>query len=410
MPFKYIKVKTKGQIEGEDLLAPKLRFKEFDNNWNLVTLKSLMDFKNGINAPKDAYGKGIKYISVTDILNNNFITYEKIKGLVDIDSTTLENNSVTYGDVLFQRSSETIEDIGRSNVYLDANKMATFGGFVIRGKKKGAYNPLFINYLLQNNSSRKSIIVKGAGAQHYNISQEELEKIKVYFTTMAEQEKIGYFLSLLDKKIELQQRKIEALKIYKKGLINKLLNSNDTLNWKHIKLNDILLPGSKEKVLDTSKFQKINIKLNLKGLFKNNSNREMADTRPFYIRNVNEIIIGKQNYFNGSIAIVTDDFDGCICSNAIMSFSIKNDNPKFIYYYISQPNYIKKRAFLANGTGQKELSEKEFLNFEIYLPSIEEQNYIVNILDFVESKFNIENSKYEDLKLMKKSLLQQMFI
>ena len=189
-----------------------------------------------------------------------------------------------------------------------------------------------------------------------------------------------------------------------------MLNSNDTLNWKHIKLNDILLPGSKEKVLDTSKFQKINIKLNLKGLFKNNSNREMADTRPFYIRNVNEIIIGKQNYFNGSIAIVTDDFDGCICSNAIMSFSIKNDNPKFIYYYISQPNYIKKRAFLANGTGQKELSEKEFLNFEIYLPSIEEQNYIVNILDFVESKFNIENSKYEDLKLMKKSLLQQMFI
>ena len=189
-----------------------------------------------------------------------------------------------------------------------------------------------------------------------------------------------------------------------------MLNSNDTLNWNHIKLNDILLPGSKEKVLDTSKFQKINIKLNLKGLFKNNSNREMADTRPFYIRNVNEIIIGKQNYFNGSIAIVTNDFDGCICSNAIMSFSIKNDNPKFIYYYISQPNYIKKRAFLANGTGQKELSEKEFLNFEIYLPSIEEQNYIVNILDFVESKFNIENSKYEDLKLIKKSLLQQMFI
>ena len=26
---------------------------------------------------------------------------------------------------------------------------------------------------------------------------------------------------------------------------------------------------------------------------------------------------GKQNYFNGSIALVTEDFDGCICSNAI---------------------------------------------------------------------------------------------
>ena len=404
------KVKTKGQIEGENLLAPKLRFKEFDNNWNLVTLKSLMDFKNGINAPKDAYGKGIKYISVTDILNNNFITYEKIKGLVDIDSTTLENNSVTYGDVLFQRSSETIEDIGRSNVYLDANKMATFGGFVIRGKKKGAYNPLFINYLLQNNSSRKSIIVKGAGAQHYNISQEELEKIKVYFTTMAEQEKIGYFLSLLDKKIELQQRKIEALKIYKKGLIYKLLNSIESNSWKNVRLKYILAEGSKVRVDDTSAYQKINIKLNLNGLSKNTSTREMSDTRPFYIRQLNEIIIGKQNYFNGSIAIVTQEFAGCICSNAIMSFSVIKDNPKYIYYYIPQSDYIKKREFLANGTGQKELSEQEFLNFEIKLPNIERQNEIVNIIDSIDSKTNIELLKYKNLQQQKNGLLQQMFI
>ena len=105
-----------------------------------------------------------------------------------------------------------------------------------------------------------------------------------------EQEKIGKTLYLLDKKIELQQRRIEALKIYKKGLINKLLNSNESLNCKNIKLNNILIPGSKERVVDTSKFQKINIKLNLNGLSKNNSSREMADTRPFYIRNLNEII------------------------------------------------------------------------------------------------------------------------
>ena len=182
------------------MLKPKLRFKEFNDNWTLISLNSLMEFKNGINATKDAYGKGIKYISVTDILNNNFITYEKIKGLVNIDNITLKNNSVTYGDVVFQRSSETIEDIGRANVYLDHNKVATFGGFVIRGKKKGNYNPLFINYLLQNSSSRKAIIVKGAGAQHYNISQEELEKIELYFPSIQEQEKIANLLSLLDKK------------------------------------------------------------------------------------------------------------------------------------------------------------------------------------------------------------------
>lgn len=41
-------------------------------------------------------------------------------------------------------------------------------------------------------------------------------------TDIEEQEKIANFLSLLDKKIELQQRKIEALKIYKKGLLKKI--------------------------------------------------------------------------------------------------------------------------------------------------------------------------------------------
>ena len=392
------------------MIVPKLRFKEFKDEWTTISLKQILSFKNGINANKDSYGRGIKYISVGDILNNTFITYDKIKGLVDINKKILNENSVEYGDIIFQRSSETFNDIGQSNVYLDKEKVATFGGFVIRGKKIGDYNPLFLNYLLKSPYNRRKIIIKGAGAQHYNISQEELEKININFTNENEQNKIANLFSLLDKKIELQKRKIEALKIYKIGLINKLLNSNKSLNWKNKKLNDILLPGSKEKVTDTSKFQKINIKLNLNGLSKNTSIREMADTRPFYIRNLNEIIIGKQNYFNGSIAIITKEFDGCICSNAIMSFSVKKDNPKYIYYYISQPNYIKKRSFLANGTGQKELSEKEFLNFEINLPNIGEQNYIVKTLDFVESKINIENLKYEHLELMKKSLLQQMFI
>ena len=233
------KVKTKGQNEGEKLLKPKLRFKEFKDNWTLMSLNSLMEFKNGINATKDAYGKGIKYISVTDILNNNFITYEKIKGLVNIDNITLKNNSVTYGDVVFQRSSETIEDIGRANVYLDHNKVATFGGFVIRGKKKGDYNPLFINYLLQNSSSRKAIIVKGAGAQHYNISQEELEKIELYFPSIEEQEKIAAILCSLDDKIELNNKIKENLECQAQAFYQDLFIDNANPEWPQGTVNDL---------------------------------------------------------------------------------------------------------------------------------------------------------------------------
>ena len=99
------------------MAKPKLRFLEFTDEWEEKQLKDFMVFKNGLNADKDKFGSGIKFISVMDILNNPFITYDIIREKVDVDEKTLDNYSVTYGDVLFQRSSETREDAGKSNVY-----------------------------------------------------------------------------------------------------------------------------------------------------------------------------------------------------------------------------------------------------------------------------------------------------
>ena len=72
---------TKNKI----LNVPTLRFREFTDSWTLIPIKKLLRFQNGINADSTKYGKGIKYISVSDILNNQYITYDCIKGLIDID-------------------------------------------------------------------------------------------------------------------------------------------------------------------------------------------------------------------------------------------------------------------------------------------------------------------------------------
>lgn len=52
-----------------------------------------------------------------DILNNDFITYDCIRASVNISQEEQEAYAVMNGDILFQRSSETIEDVGRANVY-----------------------------------------------------------------------------------------------------------------------------------------------------------------------------------------------------------------------------------------------------------------------------------------------------
>ena len=148
-------------------------------------------------------------------------------------------------------------------------------------------------------------------------------------------------------------------------------------NIENRKLSDYLIPIKKVPVSDTSKYKKIRVKLNLEGVEAFDSSRDYSDTRPFYVRKKGELIIGKQNFFNGSIAIIPDKLDGSICSNAIMSFDVVKIDKRYFYYNISRKKYLNLNSSKANGTGQKELSERDFLNFDIVVHNkIETQNQI----------------------------------
>lgn len=162
--------------ENKVLNVPHLRFPEFSGEWEIYPLTDFMSFKNGMNPDAKRFGRGTKFISVMDILNNQFICYDNIRASVEVVDGDIETYGVNYGDILFQRSSETLEDVGQANVYLDS-KPAVFGGFVIRGKSKSNYYPMFFRYLLASPTARKKIIVKGAGAQHFNIGQDGLSKV-----------------------------------------------------------------------------------------------------------------------------------------------------------------------------------------------------------------------------------------
>ena len=99
--------------------------------------------------------------------------------------------------------------------------------------------------------------------------------------------------------------------------------------------------------------------------------------------------IGKQNFFNVSIAIVPSELNGFICSNAIMSYKINNYIDK---KYLLQNDFLRKNEYLADGTGQKELSEKKFEELEVKIPN------------------SIEEQKIDLLKEREKGFLQKMFV
>ena len=207
------------------LNVPHLRFPEFSGEWYSYPLTDFMSFKNGMNPDAKRFGHGTKFISVMDILNNQFIRYDNIRASVEVIAGDIETYGVNYGDILFQRSSETLEDVGQANVYLDS-KPAVFGGFVIRGKSKGNYHPMFFRYLLASPTARKRIIVKGAGAQHFNIGQDGLSKVYLDIPSIQEQEKIAKLLECIDDRIATQNKIIERYESLIRGIAQKITRNN----------------------------------------------------------------------------------------------------------------------------------------------------------------------------------------
>ena len=128
--------------------------------WKDVRLGDLMEFKNGLNTEKENYGRGTKFVNVMDIFRNDRLHENDVMGSVQVNDKQLTEYSVRYGDVLFNRTSETYDEIAMSSVYLD-HKPITFGGFVIRGRPKS--NDLFPDYSVfcfQSWQVRKELINK----------------------------------------------------------------------------------------------------------------------------------------------------------------------------------------------------------------------------------------------------------
>ncbi|MDW4493173.1 restriction endonuclease subunit S [Staphylococcus saprophyticus] len=280
------------------------------------------------------------------------------------------------------------------------------------------------NYFESTKWYREVANIAVEGARNHgllNIPVNDFFNININLPIQYEQEKIGEFFSKLDCQIELEEQKLAKLEEQKKGYMQQIFsqqlrfkdaNGNEYPEWEEKKLGDILERGNKDKVNEIGKYRRLTISLHGKGLYEVKQERKTKDTRPFYQRFEGELIIGKQNFFNGSIAIVTREFNGFICSNAIMSYKISNHmNRTYLLEYLLQNDFLRKNEYLADGTGQKELSEKKFEELEIKLPnSINEQQKIGVFLERLDNLIEKQSNKLELLKQRKKSFLQKMFV
>ncbi|EXY53569.1 restriction endonuclease subunit S [Bacteroides fragilis] len=377
-----------------------------------------MSFKNGMNPDAKRFGRGTKFISVMDILNNQFICYDNIRASVEVVDGDIETYGVNYGDILFQRSSETLEDVGQANVYLDS-KPAVFGGFVIRGKSKSNYYPMFFRYLLASPTARKKIIVKGAGAQHFNIGQDGLSKVCLNIPSIQEQEKIAKLFECIDTRIATQNKIIEKLQSLIKGL------------------NDNIHKGIKGETVCFSDLGEAYSGLSGKG------GDDFGYGEPFitYMNVYQNTYISEKDYELVQIA-PNEKQNSVQYGDALFTLSSETPEevgigavylgntqklylnsfcfgihfydervlPQYLAHFISSSSFRRAIYPLAQGSTRFNLQKNDFMKMKFLLPSLEKQGHIANTLDALHCRLANEKSLTEQYILLKKYLLSLMFI
>ena len=410
-----------------------IRFSEFSGDLELKYLGEILDFKNGINADKSSYGQGIKFINVLDIINKDPIHYDSIIGCVAITDQEFQKNNVQYGDVLFQRSSEIREEAGQSNIYLDKNRDATFGGFVIRGRPKVKFNPIYFNYLLKTSFVRKEITDRSGGSTRFNVGQDSLSQIPILIcNSLAEQEKIASFLGAIDTRLTQLRRKRELLQTYKRGVMQKIFSQeirfkgaigSEFPEWERATLKEIdieisdgnygeLYPNQSDFKLEGIPFIRAN---NLKnGKITWNDMRFIDSSLHKALKSghlLNKDILISTRGDIGTVALVKEEFQGAnINAQLCLLRNPKACNTIFLFYFLLSENAKKQFLELTTGSALKQLPRKNLLNLTVDFPSLEEQEKIADFLTAIDRKIEAVSQQIDRTEQFKKGLLQKMFV
>ena len=200
------------------LLTGKTRLNGFTQPWKEVKLGEIADFISGYSFDSEDFKEeGIALIRISNIENDQIIIDDNTVFLDNSFIEKYQNYCIKPQDLLVAMSGATTGKMGinKFNFPLLLNQRVG----IIRAKNN---NQCFINqYLIRFNN--KILRMSYGGAQP-NISSYDIKKIKLYIPSdINEQQAIADVLSTADEEIDLLNKKLEALKEQKKGLMQQLL-------------------------------------------------------------------------------------------------------------------------------------------------------------------------------------------
>ena len=397
----------------EEKLVPKLRFSGFTDEWKSYKLGEIGLFKNGVNKSKEDFGSGYPFINLEDIFDKDYLL-NKEYSLVKVSKKELKEYNLNKGDVLFVRSSVKPSGVGLTTVINENLINTVFSGFIIRFRENKQILDLnFKRYCFNITSFRNSLMSKSTTSANTNINQQSLSKLTINAPCIDEQKKIASFLEIIDKKIELLNKKSEYYIKFKKYLMQQIFtqklrfNFNDA--WKTVKIKDIFDERSEKGFLD---LELLSVTLN-DGVIKrseieskDNSNENKSNYKHVL---PGDIVYNSMRMWQGASGV--SPYEG-IVSPAYTILIPKNVYSKYFGYYFKTNEMVYQFKKYSQGLTSDTWNLKYPLisEIKIKIPSIEEQKEITNVFEIMDEKIKILQNNIDELTTFKKGLLQQMFV
>ena len=384
------------------MVAPKLRFKEFNNDWSLKKLGDL-SFKPqyGMNSSATEFDGENKYLRITDINEDDHsFNFSKLTSPADdLDDKYLLKN----GDLLFARTGASV---GKSYLYNSKDGKVYFAGFLIKFSLQTEVNPYFIFSQTLSKKFQNWVITNSMRSGQPGINAEEYSLLPISFTSLKEQTKIASFLSAVDEKISQLSQKLHLLSQYKQGMMQKLFSQQI-----RFKADDGSEFGEWKQSLLGQHCQITTGKLDANAMKEDGQYRFYTCAKDYYFIDnfafdTEALLISGNGAHVGYIHYYKGKFNAYQRTYVLDNWK---HNIQYVKYFMEK--YLKARIYGEKKEGNTPyivlatLSEMPF-----QAPCLEEQTKIANFLSAIDQKIDVVSEQLEQAKLWKKGLLQQMFV
>lgn len=288
-------------------------------------------------------------------------------------------------------------------------------------------NPLYSYYFFNTNSFVRELISKASATTIAIVNKSKLESCLFPVAPLNEQQRIvnrieSLFVKL-DRAKELIENTLAQFKQNKMAILHKAFtgeltakwrkeNNIDLSSWKKCELKEVFKvvkdkynPQTENQIVNYIGLENIETS---KGIISKNNSSEVKSIKTKFKKN--DVLYGKLRPYLNKHDVV--NFDG-ICSTDILVFRFNDINTaKYINYYFNLPMFIQYAVENSSGINLPRVSEKTISKYKISLPTLEEQQEIVNILDNLLAKYNkIKNleQQLEKIELLKKAILAKAF-